>query len=260
MILITGNLGFIGGNFAKTITNPAAYYIPRWDVNLALVPWKEIHHVYHFGAISSTTETDIDLIYNANIRFTIDLFNYCADYGIPITYASSASVYGNSDTYDINPLNYYALSKATIDYKAKEMIDDGIDIVGLRFYNVYGDGEDSKRNQASPITQFTKQAQQTGIIKVYEGSEFYYRDFVWVQDVIDCCHIQALPGIYDVGTSEPLSFMEVAEMVADKYNAKIEVIDFPDHLEGKYQTHTCAQEHFEKSFTSVAAYLKFHLS
>lgn len=259
MILITGNLGFIGSNFLKTITEPTCL-IPDHYTYLGKVPWERITKVYHFGAISSTTETNVGLVYRANISFTIDLFLYCTHYNIPIVYASSASVYGNSDNYQINPLNFYALSKATIDYKAAELIDKGLNVVGLRFYNVYGQGEDHKGSQASPITQFTKQAQQTGIIKVYEGSEFYYRDFVWVQDVIDCCHIQTLPGIYDVGTSEPLSFMEVAEMVADKYNAKIEVIDFPDRLEGRYQTHTCAQEHFEKSFTSVSAYLKFHSS
>lgn len=234
------------------------YYIPDWNIDLSIVPWKDIHQVYHFGAISSTTETNIDLIYKANISFTIDLFNYCTDYGIPITYASSASVYGNSKKYEINPLNYYALSKATVDYKAREMINYGADIVGLRFYNVYGKGEEHKGNQASPIHQFTEQAKQTGIIKVFKGSEFYMRDFICVDDVIDCVNIEALPGIYDVGTSRPISFMNVAELIAYRYNARIEVIDFPKHLDGRYQTHTCAQKHFEKDFISVTDYLLRH--
>jgi ADP-L-glycero-D-manno-heptose 6-epimerase len=257
MILITGNLGFIGSNYTK-VNKELVYYIPDWTIDLSLVPWKDIRQVYHFGAISSTTELDINLIYKANIEFTIKLFNYCDNYNIPITYASSASVYGNSEIYEINPLNYYALSKATVDYKAAEMIDRGSNIVGLRFYNVYGKGEDHKGSQASPIHQFTKQAKEIGVIKVFEGSANFIRDFVWVNDVIDCAKTPKAPGIYDVGTSASISFLNIAEAVAEKYNADIKEIPFPSHLEGKYQHYTCSQQHFNKDFISVKKYLALY--
>lgn len=259
MILITGNLGFIGSNFLKTITEPT-YLIPDHYTYLGKVPWERITKVYHFGAISSTTETNVGLVYRANISFTVDLFLYCKYYNIPIVYASSASVYGNSDSYHINPLNFYALSKATIDYKAAELIDEGFDVVGLRFYNVYGQGEDHKGSQASPVHQFTKQAKETGVIKVFEGSANFSRDFVWVGDVIDCVKTQMAPGIYDVGTSTPVSFMNIAEAVAEKYKADIKEIPFPSHLEGKYQRYTCAQQHFSKDFVSVKKYLALYES
>jgi ADP-L-glycero-D-manno-heptose 6-epimerase len=253
MILVTGSNGFIGSNFIKNVKGPV-YLLPT-SADLSSIPWKDISHVYHLGAISSTTETDVDLIYNCNIRFSIDLFDCCMNYGIGITYASSASVYGNSRDYQINPLNYYAISKATVDYKAREMIGKGLNAIGLRFYNVYGDGEEHKGPQASTIHLFSKQAKADGVIKIYKGSENNFRDFVWVGDVIDCINTEMPPGIYDVGTSKPISFMQVAEFVAEKYNAGIQEIPFPGYLEGKYQRYTCAQKHFGKEFTSVKQYL-----
>ena len=253
--LVTGTDGFIASNFLK-LSEDTFYTINHWEVNLNSIPWDKVSHVYHFGAISRTTETDVDLIYRANIKFTLDLFDYCKKYGIGITYASSASVYGNTSiTHEINPLNYYAMSKATIDYKAMELIDSGMNIVGLRFYNVYGAGEETKGNQASPVHQFTVQAKNAGVIKVFKGSATYARDFVWVNDVIECVNTQKSPGIYDVGTSKPITFLDVAEQVAEKYGAYIQVIPFPEHLIGKYQLYTCALQHFDKEFISVSKYL-----
>jgi ADP-L-glycero-D-manno-heptose 6-epimerase len=255
MILVTGSNGFIGSNFLKTVTEPT-YLISDHYFYLPNVPWEDITKVYHFGAISSTTETNVGLIHRANILFTVDLFAYCAEYNIPIVYASSASVYGNSSDYQINPLNFYALSKVTIDYKAAEMIDNrGLNAVGLRFYNVYGDGEDHKGPQASTVYQFTKQSKEDGVIKVYKGSDKIYRDFVWVGDVVECINTPMPSGIYDVGTSAPISFMNIAEAVAEKYNADIKEVPFPDYLQGKYQRYTCAQKHFDKDFISVKTYL-----
>jgi ADP-L-glycero-D-manno-heptose 6-epimerase len=253
MILITGSNGFIGSNYLKTLDQPT-YLIPN-HIDLSIVPWDQIRYVYHFGAISNTTETDIDLIYKSNIKFTNDLFVYCMRYDIGITYASSASVYGNSTKYEINPLNYYAMSKAMIDYKASEMISKGLNVVGLRFYNVYGNGEENKLNQASTIHQFTKQAKTDNIIKVFKGSGNFFRDFVWVGDVIDCVNTKMPNGIYDVGTSKPVTFLSIAEEVAKKYNADILEIPMPPCLEGKYQHYTCAQSHFNKKFISVKDYL-----
>lgn len=208
------------------------------------------------GAISNTTETNIELLYKANVKFTIDLFDICAEKQIPITYASSASVYGNSFVYAIQPLNYYAMTKAIIDYKAQEYICNGAKIVGLRFYNVYGHGENHKGNQASPIHQFTIQALKQKSIKVFEGSENFIRDFVFVGDVVSCIKQNRVAGIYDVGTSNPISFLQVAEIVSRKYNAPIETIPFPKHLIGKYQMFTCSRKHFNQEFISVQDFLE----
>ena len=260
MILVTGSKGFIAKHFIRAIKEPVLAVDDEIVGNVKSLPWKDIKTVYHMGAVSSTTETDIALLYRNNIQCSMEIFHECCIRYIPIVYASSASVYGNLTNREIEPLNAYALSKATVDIVAKEYIEKGMDIVGMRFFNVYGDGEDHKRNQASPIHQFTKQAKETGIIKVFERSETFYRDFVWVGDVVRCIFAPKSVGICDVGTSNPISFMKVAELIADKYNAKILTIPFPEKLEGKYQTNTCAKKHFDLNFISVEDYLKHHSS
>ena len=255
VILVTGDRGFIGSNLTKRFDT---YYSVEIDncYNFENIPWSDIEKIYHLGAISSTTETNISLIHHYNIDYSIRLFEKAIEYKIPVVYASSASVYGNSYTYKINPLNYYSLSKATVDYWVQDNMHRFVNVVGLRFFNVYGSGEDHKGSQASPIHQFMKQ----NPIRVFEDSDDFFRDFVWVEDCIDCMLMNKESGIYDVGTSEPISFQEVAELVADITGADIETIPFPKHLRDKYQTYTCARKHFDKKFISVEEYLTTHLS
>ena len=262
MILITGSDGFIGKNLSNRFYNKGIYFSEIrtcFDDLYEGINWEEIEEIWHMGAISSTTETDLDKIYRYNIKYTLELFNYAIEYQIPIKYASSASVYGNSPHYNrnINPLNYYAMSKATIDKWVEDNINKFSKIHGYRFFNVYGAFEDHKGKQASPVHTFSKQAKETGKIKLFENSVAYMRDFIWVEDVIDCMYYDShSSGIYDVGTGVARSFQRVAEIVANKYNAEIEYIPFPEHLKDKYQYYTCARNHFiEKKFTSIEEYL-----
>lgn len=255
MILLTGCNGFIGRNLSKRFDT--VYSVDIDDCyNFKDIPWDSIEKIYHLGAISSTTETNISLIHHYNIDYSIRLFECAIEHRIPIVYASSASVYGNSYTYKINPLNYYALSKATVDYWVEDNMNRFSNVIGLRFFNVYGDGEDHKGSQASPIHQFMKQ----NPIRVFEGSDNFVRDFVWVEDCIDCMLMEKDSGLYDVGTSEPISFQKVAELISNKTGASIETIPFPNHLRNKYQTYTCARKHFDKKFISVEDYLTTRLS
>jgi ADP-L-glycero-D-manno-heptose 6-epimerase len=103
--------------------------------------------------------------------------------------------------------------------------------------------EDHKRDQASPVTKFTKQAKTDKKIKLFENSENYLRDFVFVGDVCEV-HKQLLEnktsGIYNVGTGTATSFKSVAESIAKKYNATIETVPMPENLKGQYQEYTCA--------------------
>jgi ADP-L-glycero-D-manno-heptose 6-epimerase len=261
MIVVTGANGFIGKNFLKRLENsPQTYDVMPVDThnmydvfNEKVIP--NITKIYHFGAISSTTETDVSKIYYYNIEYSIKLFEMAIAHNIPVVYASSGSVYGNAEYYKINPLNYYSLSKATVDYWVSDNIRKFESVIGLRFFNVYGDGEDNKGNQASPIHQFTKQAKETGVIKVFENSDKYQRDFVWVEDCIDCALMRKDSGIYDVGTNDPISFLEVATIVAQKYNVTIKTIPFPIQLYGRYQYFTRARRTFEKSFKTVEEYV-----
>lgn len=258
MILVTGYKGFIGQNLVKRFDSTNIYYSEIdtcFDDIYNDIDWNQIDLIYHMGAVSDTTETDIDKIYRYNIDFTLKLFDIAIKRKIPVKYASSASVYGNTDR-NINPLNYYAMSKATVDYFVKDNLKKFSSIQGYRFFNVYGKHEDHKKNQASPIYQFSKQAQDTGKIKVFDGSRYFYRDFVWVEDVIDCMLEDRESGIYDVGTSSPVSFARVAEMIAKKYNVEIETVPFPEHLKGKYQLNTCSKKDFYIKFTHVSEYIQ----
>lgn len=258
MIILTGSKGFIGQNFLKQLSQPvieveqenAFKFLSSFD------QWDKVSLILHQGAISSTTERNISTLHHYNVEFTLMLFDYAIKYQIPVKFASSASVYGNTQG-EINPLNYYAITKLQIDYFIQDNLDKFSSIHSYRYYNVYGSHEDHKGDQASPISKFTKQIKETGKLKLFEGSHEFLRDFVCVSDVVSVVLNQDLPsGIYDLGTSKPISFQEVAELVTKKEGGEIEYIPFPEHLQGKYQNYTCAKKEFDYDFLSVADYLE----
>jgi len=258
MIILTGSSGFIGQNFLKQLQEPvikvekndAFKFLSSFD------KWNEVSLILHQGAISSTTERNISTLHHHNVAFTLQLFNYAIQYQIPVKFASSASVYGNTNN-QINPLNYYAITKLQIDYFIQDNLDKFSSIQSFRYFNVYGPHEDHKEDQASPISKFTKQVKETGKLKLFEGSDKFLRDFVCVDDIVNIVlNNEAPSGIYDLGTGKPISFQEVAELVVQKEGGEIEYIPFPEHLQGKYQTYTCANNQFDYEFMSVADYLK----
>jgi ADP-L-glycero-D-manno-heptose 6-epimerase len=260
MILITGTDGFIGQHLLQRFPQGGIYYSEKqycFDDLYEGINWEEIKQIWHLGAITDTTETDINKIHKYNIDYTIKLLNNAIDYQIPVKYASSAAVYGNTNyRREINPLNYYALSKATIDRFVEDNIDKFSKIQGYRFFNVFGKHESHKGDQASPVYKFTKQARETGTIKLFEKSNACMRDFIWVEDVIDCMFYDKPSGIYDLGTGVARSFERVAQLVAEKECATIECIPFPKHLENKYQYFTCSLNHFiDHKFLSIEEYL-----
>ena len=266
MIILTGYQGFIGQAFEKRIDPENLYRVEKdgaFDFLNQYDKWDEVEMILHQGAISSTTETDVNKIHKYNVEFSIALFEKAIEYSIPVKYASSASVYGKIHSEygylkgTINPLNFYALSKATVDYWVLDHMDEFEQVQGFRYFNVYGDGEEHKGDQASPISKFTKQARETKVIKIFEDSEYAFRDFVCVDDVVDVVlDNTAGSGIYDVGTGNPISFQEVAELIAKKEEAEIEVIPFPKHLEGKYQEYTCADNSwYQHDYTTVSSYM-----
>lgn len=268
MKLVTGHKGFIGRNLVKYLESQGdkVYGFDAVDgdpIEQAKdVPWDKITQVYHLGAISNTTELDVLKIQRWNIQSSIQIMEWAADLNIPVTYASSGSVYGNSmcqGQYEYNPLNYYALSKLTVDYWVKENLSRfKAPIVGLRYFNVYGMDEKKDDFCTSPVYRFSEQAKTTGVIKIFEGSEKTYRDFVCVEDVVKLtarlyhCH-----GTYDVGCGTAISFLDVAVMVAKKYNATIQFIPFPEVIKGKYQKYSLARPHFpDHKFVQVSEFVQ----
>jgi ADP-L-glycero-D-manno-heptose 6-epimerase len=257
MIILTGSSGFIGQNFLNNLEESVIQvekdncfqFLSSFD------QWDKVSLILHQGAISSTTERNISTLHHHNVAFTLQLFDYAIKYQIPVRFASSASVYGNTNGH-INPLNYYAITKLQIDYFIQDNLDKFKSIQSFRYFNVYGNGEDHKGDQASPISKFTKQVLKTGKLKLFKGSDQFLRDFICVDDVVDIVlNNEAPSGIYDLGTGNPISFQEVAELVLKKEGGEIEYIPFPEHLQGKYQTYTCANNQFDHKFKTVQEYL-----
>lgn len=242
-ILVTGHNGFIGQNMVKALKEHEVYTC-EWGDPFPVV--KNMDWVIHLGAISSTTETNVLKIFDHNVRFSIELLEECIIHNTNFQWASSASVYGNTQHFREDlpcaPLNHYARSK----YILEEYIrvrNAPIITQGFRYFNVYGPHEDHKGEQASPHTQFEKQARKSGVINVFEGSDFFKRDFVPVSHVVDI-HKKFFKvgesGIWNVGTGLAKSFVDVASEVAARYNAAIKTIPFPEHLKKHYQEFTCA--------------------
>jgi len=248
-ILITGNRGFIGSNAVKYFSKNHIIKTYEWGEpfpDLSLVDW-----VMHFGANSSTTERDVEKIMKQNYDFSCRLLDRCMDRGIKFQYSSSASVYGLGqdfkETANPDPRNPYAWSKYLFERYTHKHYDyanfNNYQIQGFRYFNVYGPGEDHKGTQASPYHQFKLQAQTTGEIRVFEGSDQYLRDFVPVETVIKT-HERFLSieksGIWNVGTGKPKSFLDVATEIADEHKAELKYIPMPEVLKGNYQEYTCA--------------------
>ena len=260
MIILTGSSGFIGQNFLKKLEGKEVLLLEKEDsfrLFRDFDQWDKVELILHQGAISSTTEKNIRTIYHYNVAFTLMLLEYAMEHEIPVKYASSASVYGNTQG-EINPLNQYAISKLQIDYCVLDNLDKFPLIQGFRYFNVYGEGEDHKENQASPISKFTKEIKETGELNLFESSDKFLRDFVCVDDVVDIVlNNNANSGIYDIGTGSPISFQQVAELVAKKEGGKINTIPFPNHLVGKYQTYTCANMSWlpDYKFKTVEEYI-----
>lgn len=258
MKLITGCNGFIGSHFTKRYPNFLG--VEQHNANHILEmfrKWEDVDEIIHMGAISSTTETDLNKLHHYNVDLTLKLFEKAIEYQIPVKYASSASVYGNYTDGTINPLNYYAITKVQIDYWVLDNIKKFSHIQGFRFFNVYGDGEEHKGDQRSPISKFTEQAKMTGQIKIFEGSENAFRDFICVDDVVDIvCDNASESGIYDLGSNRSYSFRDIAEIIAKKYGAEIIEIPFPAHLKNKYQYDTRTNFGWlDKKFTTVEEYV-----
>jgi len=266
MILVTGHKGFIGRNLCSYL-DKQGHEIYGFDavdgdpIELAeQVPWDRITMIYHQGAISNTTELNVLKVQRWNVQSSVQILEKSIRYKIPVHYASSGSVYGNSiadhKTYDYNPLNYYAISKLTVDLWVRENLSAfTAPVVGFRYFNVYGADERKSDYCTSPVYRFSEQAKKDGVIKIFKGSQNTYRDFVWVGDIVSIITKEHKTGTYDLGTSMPISFLDVAELVADKYDATIKFIPFPEVIKGKYQTWTRARPHMNHQYKSVREFV-----
>lgn len=200
---------------------------------------KDFDAVIHFGANSSTLERDWTSIYETNVLSTRRWHDLCAENNVKFIFASSAAVYGNGQ----GPLNHYAFSKLA----SEKEINNG---VILRLFNVYGPNESHKGRMASTPYHWYNQAQTESQIKVFENSDQYARDFIWVEDVARTVYHflnNFQEGIYDLGTGVAESFEYVAEQCASQLNVNKTYIPMPKDLEAQYQKNTCASVDYLKS-------------
>lgn len=221
----------------------------------------EISAFIHLGACSDTLETNEDYLLENNTRFTQRLAEYALKHGHRFIYASSAATYGDgtrgfSDEHDflaeLQPLNLYGKSKHLFDLWAKQ---EGIldQIVGLKYFNVFGPNEAHKGRMASMVFKMIPLIQKEGVIKLFKSTEpdkFTHgdqcRDFIYVKEAVrmtcDFLHDQR-GGIYNIGMGKPTTWNQLATAVFKALDLplNIEYVDMPPSLAAQYQNYTCAE-------------------
>ena len=296
-IIVTGAAGFIGSNLVKALNlrgerdiiavddltdgdkfrNLAdcdiAHYFDKRDFvqRFADRQLGDVRAVLHQGACSSTVEHDGRLMMDNNYRYSCDLLQACQDQSVPLVYASSAAVYGSgTDFREVREceraLNVYGWSKSLFDQRVRQLLPRArSQIVGLRYFNVYGPREQHKGRMASMVWHCVNQYRERGFVELFGEYGNYpagghLRDFVSVQDVVKVnLHWLDHPhtgGIFNVGTGRARSFNDLALATINSLRAAedrppliletallegvLRYCEFPDSLKGKYQVYTCA--------------------
>jgi len=291
MLLVTGGAGFIGSNMVASLNEAGRADIAVSDVlgsdgkwrNLAgrqladfvppadLMRWLEgrkLDAVIHFGAISSTTATDADLVIETNFRLSLHLLEWCAATRTPFIYASSAATYGDgeagfSDDYSLaalkrlKPMNLYGWSKQLFDLAVVERAVRKDKLppqwVGLKFFNVFGPNEYHKGEMMSLVAKRFPDASAGRPVRLFKshrsgiGDGEQKRDFIYVDDAVSVVHwlleTPSVSGIFNVGSGKARSFRDLmtAMFAALGREPSIEYIDMPESIRDSYQYFTQAE-------------------
>jgi len=284
MHIVTGGAGFIGSNVVQALTERGcddvvvvddltdghkfvnisdlniADYLDKYDFIDRLSADKKfakgITAILHLGACSETTEWDGRFMMQNNYSYSQKLLHHCLENKAQFIYASSAAVYGGAkefveDPLFENPLNVYGYSKIQFDrYVRRVAANAESQVVGLRYFNVYGPREQHKGSMASVAFHFNNQIREEGVANLFMGTDSYgdgeqLRDFVYIDDISNVnlwfLDNPSVSGIFNAGTGRAQSFNDVANAVIQWHGkGKIRYVPFPDHLRGAYQSFTQA--------------------
>jgi len=322
MIVVTGGAGFIGSNLVaglaeRGITDVAVVdrfrngdkwrNLAKRELRALVRPEEvmafldahaaEIDTVFHLGAISATTETDVDKIVANNVALSMDLWHWCAWRGARFIYASSAATYGDgTQGFDddgsvealagLRPLNPYGWSKHLFDRRVARAVLEGETAppqwAGLKFFNVYGPNEAHKGDMMSVVAKLHPKLSAGEPARLFKSHRAgiedggQRRDFIWVGD---CVNVMLwlldhpdVSGLFNVGTGKARSFRDLAEatFAALGRAPRIEYVDMPETLRDKYQYFTEARTDrlraagYDAPFTEleegVRRYVQDHLS
>jgi ADP-L-glycero-D-manno-heptose 6-epimerase len=283
MIVVTGGEGFIGKNLVRELQRQGNIGIVVLDTKneslSSIYQWlmthaKEIDVIFHLGAITDTTVTDRNLFDEYNVVPSMFIWNICVNNQIPLIYASSAATYGDGlegfddemDIITLNPLNPYGWSKHQFDVWADMQEKQPPYWYGLKFFNVYGYGEEEKGKMASVVLQIYKQILALRLfreiysnsspdvsVKLFKSHKPDYkdgeqlRDFIYVDDIVDTCLFfwkeKPMSGIYNVGTGKARTFNDLVNAIFKGLgkSENISYIDIPIKLRDKYQYFTEAK-------------------
>ncbi|MDQ7047906.1 MAG: ADP-glyceromanno-heptose 6-epimerase [Sulfurovum sp.] len=203
-------------------------------------------YIFHQAAISDTTVAEQDLMMKTNVNAYENLLKIAIKHGANMIYASSAATYGDSDRFEVGyeqPNNAYGFSKVMMDNITYDYLKKGvyIHIVGLKYFNVYGQREFFKNSTASMVVQFGHQILAGKTPKLFEGSDKILRDFIYIEDVIQANIKSCDPkksGVYNVGTGKARSFEDMVTILQKELDIDKGKEYIPNPFIGAYQFFT----------------------
>lgn len=247
-LLVTGHKGFIGRNMMACVAQEQGWQVDGWEYNPQDLPnIIEYDWVIHLGAIADMSDGDVDKILIQNLEFSQWLFKECNTHGVNLQYASTSSVYGNTNNFaetdPCNPQTPYAWSKYLFDRWVFQQ-EINIYVQGFRYFNVYGKYMHLRGARANAVYKWRQQARKQGKVTVWEGAEHIKRDWTYVGDVcrlhIDFIRTVNGSGIWNCGAGLAHSFLDIAEYIAEQEGVHIELEPIPLVEQQRMRTKTCA--------------------